>query len=643
VLPSKTEFEQTGTLPGEKIDMSFDAGSLAHLADVLINLYSDKEKAVIREYSTNARDSHIAAGVKRPIEITTPSYLSYFFKVKDYGVGMSADDIRRIYSKYGASTKRTTNEQTGMLGLGCKSGLTYTDQFTIIAVKDGIKINVAVSRSTDGGGGMTILSETETTDENGVEIVIPVSRNNRFEGKCNSFFQYWPQDSVLINGQKPPIPNLQKISDRLYMRTDVDYYSRPLVVMGGIAYEINSDQIKLPKSLVAFVNIGEVAFQPSREYLHYTPKTMETLRQIHEDYKNLLLVTVQKEIDGAESKYDAIRIYENWAQKLVNDGITLNTGDFTYRGKQLEVKFGFVGRYAFGRSIDMSYYRYSYDAVCQGIIVYRFNRSNLTTYQKQKLNIWLNDNAANKQWFYFCDKIPGNGWLDEVQSVDWTDILNIKISRATPTKKEKPVYELYRNNAIEVTSDIDTSKPILYCTKSLWKSVILDKRSSDKLFPDIQFVFVGENRKQKFLKFYPQAEGLKSGLKNMVQARIDALTDQEKIYLTSDEWSLAKYANLDISKISDPDLVDIVKLSNMSDEIRKIHIMWESICNISYSLGIGNLRTMFGSKNTAWISQRYPLLDKLINGPGYGNNKLNFWEHVYIYLDAAYELYKEGV
>src|SRR5690349_8174125 len=119
MLPSKTDFKQSGSLPGESVKMSFDENSLGFLADVLINLYSDKEMAVIREYSTNARDSHIEAGVDRPIEVTTPSGLSFFLRIKDYGVGLSKEDIIKIYSKYGASTKRYTNKQGGMLGLGC--------------------------------------------------------------------------------------------------------------------------------------------------------------------------------------------------------------------------------------------------------------------------------------------------------------------------------------------------------------------------------------------------------------------------------------------------------------------------------------------------------------------------------------------
>jgi sensor histidine kinase regulating citrate/malate metabolism len=112
--PNTVLAERTGELGGVKHAMSFDENSVAHLMSVLTDLYSDPELAVIREYSTNALDSHIAAGVDRPIEITLPNGLSPFFKIRDYGTGMDASDIETIYSKYGASTKRESDTQVGM-------------------------------------------------------------------------------------------------------------------------------------------------------------------------------------------------------------------------------------------------------------------------------------------------------------------------------------------------------------------------------------------------------------------------------------------------------------------------------------------------------------------------------------------------
>ena len=51
----------------QDVRMSLDTQSIQHLMAVLTDLYSDPVLAVIREYATNARDSHIEAGNPDPI------------------------------------------------------------------------------------------------------------------------------------------------------------------------------------------------------------------------------------------------------------------------------------------------------------------------------------------------------------------------------------------------------------------------------------------------------------------------------------------------------------------------------------------------------------------------------------------------
>src|SRR6266498_3259199 len=99
--------EIESTLQGEQVDMTIDDDAIDHIMDLLTDLYSDPEMAVLREYSTNARDSHIEAGIAdRPIEVSLPTPLSQFLRIRDFGAGLNAEDIREIYSRYGKSTKR---------------------------------------------------------------------------------------------------------------------------------------------------------------------------------------------------------------------------------------------------------------------------------------------------------------------------------------------------------------------------------------------------------------------------------------------------------------------------------------------------------------------------------------------------------
>ena len=106
MIPNKEQITVVDTTDGEKIQMELDAHSLAHIMSVLTDLYSDTEMACIREYSTNAFDAQVEAGVTRPIEVFTPTALRPLLVIRDFGIGMNVEDIRKTYSKYGASSKR---------------------------------------------------------------------------------------------------------------------------------------------------------------------------------------------------------------------------------------------------------------------------------------------------------------------------------------------------------------------------------------------------------------------------------------------------------------------------------------------------------------------------------------------------------
>ena len=154
--------------------------NVAHIFSILRNqLYSDKIGAIIREYITNAIDAHVEANVDRPISVTLPSIFSHEFVVRDYGKGLSPEDMVKIFASYGASTKRESNSFTGMLGIGSKSAFSYTNSFTIISRYEGTEtIYTAYIDESNIGTIATIYSKP--TNESGLSIHIS-TQNNDFE------------------------------------------------------------------------------------------------------------------------------------------------------------------------------------------------------------------------------------------------------------------------------------------------------------------------------------------------------------------------------------------------------------------------------------------------------------------------------
>jgi hypothetical protein len=306
--------------------MGFDPNSVEHLMSVLTDLYSDRIMAVIREYSTNAHDAHKEAGTTRPIEVTLPSRLSNYYHIKDWGIGLDIDGIRRIYSQYGASTKRGSNEFNGMLGLGCKSAMTYSAQFSIVSVKDGLKYNVAVVRGADGVGEMQVIDTTPTNEPNGVEIIVPVKSGDvwSFAEKAQSFFQWWPEGTVLVNGRPPVRFTGREVEKNIFM---IDGAQHDLIVMGNVPYPIpyedglyagGTDQWGRSQKkfgVVYFAEMGEVTFAPNRESLSTTKKTKETVERVSKIFGENIAKSLQAEIDNCADGVAALALEAQFRQR----------------------------------------------------------------------------------------------------------------------------------------------------------------------------------------------------------------------------------------------------------------------------------------------------------------------------------------
>ena len=101
-------------------------------------LYANKIRAIIRELSCNAVDSHVAAGKQdTPFDVHLPNQLDPTFRIRDYGTGLTHDQVLNIYTTYFESTKTESNQFIGALGLGSKSPFSYTDNFTVTAIQIG--------------------------------------------------------------------------------------------------------------------------------------------------------------------------------------------------------------------------------------------------------------------------------------------------------------------------------------------------------------------------------------------------------------------------------------------------------------------------------------------------------------------------
>ena len=175
-------------------------------------LYSDKIAAVIRELACNAQDSHTEAKVDLPIVIHFPSKEDNIFYVEDFGIGMTEKEVYTLYTSYFSSSKRNSNDQTGVFGIGSKSPFAYkgTDSFTITVVYDGIRKIFNCFLNEERKPKVLKLFEEVTTAHNGLKVAFPVLEKDIDE------FITKGRKIVASFEKKPTILNTDKIKPSVY-------------------------------------------------------------------------------------------------------------------------------------------------------------------------------------------------------------------------------------------------------------------------------------------------------------------------------------------------------------------------------------------------------------------------------------------
>ena len=589
MIHERDQYEVQSTMQGDKIAMTIDESSMAHIMNVLTDLYSNKRRAIIREYSTNAFDAHVEAGVNDPIDVTLPTLLSPFLKVRDYGVGLTVEDIHSIYSQYGASTKRGTNAQNGMLGLGCKSALTYTQQFTVSSIKDGTKIVVSVGRDEDGGGSMTVV-DTRTTDEgNGTEVVIPINRQDMdiMAREAADFFAVWKRGTVRVNGAEPqPIiesDDTMKLTDTLFVdRTS----SVSRVVMGNVAYPAPAlDGLVRGGAILAFVPIGSVNFPPSREALMDTKSTRATIERVKGEVVTALKGAIQREVSAAADPVAALRVVIEWSRTIPNASVVAS--DYTYQGQPLPAGYTVPGfdkskpdydpTQPFLLTSSANGYRKGYankrhtwpvQEWPHTVWVEDFTASSYTAQHKNRTIKWCADQGITdaREFVYLNGKAPASKFIPRDRVVSW-DVLK-KLKMQTTTTRYGSVrlagsYDFVTEAGDHIGkpgSDIRQDKPLYYFHGNRWEVRAYTKGLS-AIHPEFTVVCLAANRIDKFKRENPKVKKVQDAFVDAFAKWKGKLSQDERDAIYVRMWGPHHtLSRLDPAKVEDPALKRSVAL-----------------------------------------------------------------------------------
>jgi uncharacterized membrane-anchored protein YhcB (DUF1043 family) len=202
----------------EAKEFSIDTSNQMIVSILRDKLYSNKIGAVCREVASNSRDANREAG-RGDIPITISIYtedsitdeVQTFISFQDSGVGISPERIENVFLKYGSSTKRNSNTQTGGFGIGAKTPFAYNNEFLIETVSEDDKgkrlkcIYQAIIMNETGieTSNLITISKEKTTENTGTKIIIPIKEKDiyDFEKEVVKATMFWSARPV-YNGFK---------------------------------------------------------------------------------------------------------------------------------------------------------------------------------------------------------------------------------------------------------------------------------------------------------------------------------------------------------------------------------------------------------------------------------------------------------
>lgn len=309
-------------------------------------LYSDKVTAVIRELSCNAHDAHVAVGkVETPFEIHLPNSFEPYFRVSDFGPGLSEEDIYGLYTSYFQSTKTDSNDYIGALGLGSKSPYSYCDSFTVTSYHGDTKKIYTAYLTEEGMPTIVKMSEEVTIDgRTGMEVQFSVKSNDywEFSSKARKVFTYFPTTPKITgNRDCKVVKSTYSLKGSNWgIRSNNDGYAR--AIQGNVSYAIPplSDRhaqlneiLSLPIDIT--FNIGDLEVAASRETISMNKVTTANIINRLLEIQESFVKQAQESIDACATLWDAIVK----AQELKHTyavGRLLRNAKFTYKNEALK-------------------------------------------------------------------------------------------------------------------------------------------------------------------------------------------------------------------------------------------------------------------------------------------------------------------
>lgn len=347
------------------------------------SLYTQKERSVITELSSNAFDAHILVGKKHiPFEVQLPTNLVPELRIRDFGPGLSEDNVYNFLTKFGSSSKENSNDFVGAFGIGSKSPASVTDSWEIKSYNGGKLSHYLVHINENGIPSINKILEKDS-DETGLEVIVPTKSNAQTIWHQAARQTYLHYDTVpVVKGIASPIVQFTPSIKCKTFHADSNTQSCGILInqrmyaldTSMFNQDTKHNYIMHSKPMLPF-NIGELSISLSREALQYNARTKSAISKrlddVFDELKDLWkdevspaknIMEYQLACSGFIKKYNIVAALARELAFANTDSYSVNMGNlnrFTITPpaaiKDIET-YVFDGKYRKG-GVDVSYDR----------------------------------------------------------------------------------------------------------------------------------------------------------------------------------------------------------------------------------------------------------------------------------------------
>jgi len=344
VATDKLDVSVHGVQKTEEFTMQASAKAFSLIMD---ELYSNKIGSVIRELGSNCRDAMVLKAIENntpeePFHIKMPNSLDPTVKFRDYGHGLSDNDMYNLYTTFFASTKEQSNDFIGAFGIGSKAFFSVTDSANITSYFNGVKTVYVAYLNSSRIPCLSTFSSMPTDEPNGLEIEVAIKKDETkyFRDEVNNQLKYFKVKPT-ISGDSQFEWDLEE--EYVYKGANGDWkmvgagrYDTIRAVQGQVSYPISVHNMgvkakELDPALTALLqtnllltfDIGEININPSRESLSYDTATINNIMKKAKTVLKELPQQIANKLQSVETEWEARLAYQDICKSLGGNGTTL--------------------------------------------------------------------------------------------------------------------------------------------------------------------------------------------------------------------------------------------------------------------------------------------------------------------------------